>query len=112
MIENIMSKLSVNDQQEMARFSHIVNDPLSRRVLAKLASPHTPMCFNDIPLAKLDTTSTVMVISKLNLLEKAGLAESKMIKNSNGSVYKTYHATDVGTETANKYMRIEAEQYS
>ncbi len=110
-IDEIFGKLSTEQKYKVAQFSHIVNDPLSRRVLAKLASPHTPMCLDDMPIAKLQVTSPASVLSKLNLLERAGLVYSEMAKHDSG-VFKTYHATEQGKETVVKYMKAEAKQFA
>ena len=109
-IEKILEKLDEAERTQLGSFIQMLHDPLSRNILAKLASPHTPMCLNDLPLKKLDADNSVSVVSRLHKLESMNLVESEMIKQDSGA-YRTFHITDGGREIVQKYMKVESDRY-
>ena len=110
-IEKILEKLDEAERTELGSFIHMLHDPLSRNILAKLASPHTSMCLNDLPLEKLDATDSVSVMSRLHKFENMNLVESKMVKLGSDA-YRTFHVTAQGKQIVEKYMKKEFERYN
>lgn len=110
-IDKILGKLDESERAELGSFIHMLHDPLSRNILAKLASPHTPMCLNDVPLEKLDANDSVSVMSRLHKFENMNLVKSEMKKHNSGA-YRTFSITDGGKEIVQKYIKKESERYN
>ena len=110
-IEKILEKLDDAERTELGSFIHMVNDPLSRNILAKLASPHTLMCLNDLPLESLDANDSMSVISRLHKFENINLVESKMVKQDSGA-YRTFSVTAQGKQIVEKYIKKESKRYN
>lgn len=110
-IDKILEKLDADERSQLGGFVQMLNDPLSRKILAKLASPHTPMCLNDLPLKQLEASDSVSVMSRLHKFEGMNLVESKMIKHQSGA-YRTFDVTAEGRTIVEKYMKKEAETFA
>lgn len=110
-IEKILEKLDDAERTELGSFIHILCDPLSRNILAKLACPHTPMSLNDLPLRKLDAENSVSVMSRLHKFENMNLVESEMVKQESGT-YRTFQITEQGKKIVEKYMKKELKRYN
>jgi ferric iron reductase protein FhuF len=102
----IMKKLNVNDQKHIDLFMRVLTDKLSRKVLAKLASPNTPLSSNDLPLKTLEG-SKIATLTRFHQLEEIGLVNSKMVFKNDG-YYMVYHATPLGQTAVGQYMTEEA----
>ncbi len=93
--ERIMEKLDEDDKAYLSKFVKIVNDRLARNILAKMASPHSPICYDNVPLEELGGDNKFRIMSLLNTMEQIGLAKSEMVKRPKGS-FRQYHVTDEG----------------
>lgn len=110
-LDRILGKLDPSERTQLGGFVQILNDPLSRRILAKLASPHTPMCLNDLPLKQLEASDSISVMSRLHKFEEMNLVESKMVKHSAGA-YRTFDVTAAGRSIVEKYMKKESDIFA
>ena len=106
----IMEKLDDNDKAYLSKFIKIVNDPLGRKILAKMASPKSPICYEHIPLDLLGG-SKIGVMSMLKTMEEIGLAESEMTQRDTG-VFRTYSVTAEGRSLVEKHMQKEAKLFA
>lgn len=105
-LDRILGKLDAGERSQLGAFAQMINDPLSRNILAKLASPHTPMCLSDLPLKELQAKDSVSVMSRLHKFEQLKLVESKMVKHESGA-YRTFEVTSQGRTIVDKYMKQE-----
>ncbi len=101
-ISEILGKLTQDQKNHLV----ILNDPMTRKIMAKLASKHSPITSNDIPLDKLGIKNEVSVLSRLSFLEKNGLATSTNVQ-SNGKHAKRYTLNSKGMALVDSEMKRE-----
>lgn len=101
-ISKLLDKLTVEQKNHLV----VLNDPMTRKIMAKLASKHSPIMANDIPLGKLGIENEVSVLSRLSFLEKSGLATSTKEKNK-GKFTKKYTLNSKGIALVNSEMKRE-----
>jgi predicted transcriptional regulator len=106
----IMEKLNDNDKTYLSKFIKVVNDPLGRKILAKMASPKSPICYEHVPLELLGG-SKIGVMSMLKTMEEIGLAKSAMEKREAG-VFRTYSVTSEGRSLVEQHMQKEAKLFA
>ncbi len=102
----IIQTLDATEQSQIHKFMNVLTDKLSRMVLAKVASPNTPICSSELPMKVLPGTKIATMVS-LHELQNLDLVESKMILREDG-YHRVYHATTLGRKTVTDYMMQEA----
>ena len=100
------------DDQEMnatMRSLGMLTDPTTRKIMAKLASKHSPIAVNRVPVDKIGA-SRPQIISRLCLLENCGYVTST--KEMDGdSFYKIYRISKLGSKFVDKYMSAELSKF-
>lgn len=102
----IIQTLNATEQTQIKKFMHVLTDKLSRMVLAKVASPNTPICSSELPM-KVLSGSKIATMVTLHELESLELIDSKMVLREDG-YHRVYHATPLGRKTVGDYMMQEA----
>jgi len=102
----IMRELKEPEQKQLNQFIHVLTDKLSRMVLAKVASPNTPICSSELPMKSLGGSKIATMVA-LHGLQELSLVNSKMVLREDG-YHRVYHATALGRETVTQYMPYEA----
>jgi predicted transcriptional regulator len=110
-LDKILKKLDVSERSQLCNFMQVLSDSLSRKILAKLASSHTSMCLNDLPLKQLEVADSISIMSRLHKFERMNLVKSKMIKHESGA-YRTFDITDAGRRIVKKYLKKEAKLFA
>lgn len=109
-VNNLMEKLGSDDYTKFFHLAGVVADPITRKVLAKLASPQSPISIDSIPVDKIGADKP-MIINRLVQLEKLGLVKSEKVKSQHGYC-KKYFINDKGVEIVDKLMSTESKLYS
>jgi len=104
--QELMAKLGEQDQIELKKFVHFLSDDLSRNILLKLASPHSPIGSEDLPLKELGKHSKNAALHELNDMEKCKVVESEM-KKLNGRYHRVYDLTDEGKIFVREFVPAE-----
>lgn len=97
----------MNDQQlnDTLTSLSVLADPLSRKIMAKLASKHSPIAVNAVP-TKMLNASKAAIISRLCRLESYGLATS--VREKDGDLtYNVYKLNAVGERLVKNHMSVE-----
>ncbi len=108
-IEKIIEKFEGSEERQMFQFAGMLTDPLTRKIMAKLASPQSPISVDSIP-TKLDADKGA-VISRLSKLERVGLLSSEKVKAENGFC-KKYFINEKGKNLVSNYMKKESQQFA
>ncbi len=109
-VNNLMEKLGSDDYTKFFHLAGVVADPVTRKVLAKLASPQSPISIDSIPVDKIGATKPV-IITRLVQLEKIGFVRSEKVKSQHGYC-KKYFINDKGNDIVNKLMATESKLFS
>lgn len=103
-----IEKLGDSDERRVFKLAGMLADPLTRRIMAKLASPQGPISVDGIP--KELNGDRGATISRLSRLEQAGLLRSEKV--SAGSRFcKKYIINDNGRDPVSKYMKEESKLF-
>lgn len=108
-MDKILGKLQDSEEEEIFQIVEMLGDPLTRRIMAKLASPQSPISVDDIPTDKLNGERGA-IISRLDKLERRGLVKSEKIETKMG-FGKKYIIKDKARDWVTKYMSKELKQY-
>lgn len=100
--DQIMQKLDDDDKTYLSKFLKIVNNSLGRKILVKMASPTSSICYKNIP-SDLLGESKIRVMSMLQTMEEIGLAQSEMSHLDTG-VFRTYSVTAEGRSLVENRM--------
>ena len=106
------SKINDMDRQEIQNTMQVVGmltEPLTRRIMAKLASKHSPIAANDVPTDLLKA-SKPQIISRLSRLERFGLVRSER-KTVSAGFCKEYRINDSGKRWVHDYMTTEFSEF-
>lgn len=103
-----MDKLDDDDERRVFRLAGMLTEPLTRKIMARLASPQSPISVDSIPKGLGDRGA---VISRLTRLELAGLLRSESVKAENGFC-KKYFINDKGRDLVSKYMQKESKEFA
>ena len=109
-MEKIIGKFEGSEENQMFQFAGMLTDPLTRRILAKLASPQSPISVDSVPASELDADKG-SIISRLSKLESAGLLNSEKVKAENGFC-KKYFINENGKNLVSNYMKKESQQFA
>ena len=109
-IISLMEKLGSDNYTKFFHLAGIVADPVTRKVLAKLASPQSPISVDSIPIDKIGADKSV-IITRLVQLEKLGLVRSDKVKSQHGYC-KKYFINDKGIQIVDKLMTAESKLFS
>lgn len=109
-IEKIIGKFNGLEERQIFQFAGMLTDPLTRRILAKLASPQSPISVDSVPTSKLGADKGA-VISRLSKLENVGLLSSEKVKAENGFC-KKYFINENGKSLVSNYMKKESRQFT
>lgn len=101
MYEQILSKLGSEDRKELDKFILAMSNDISRNILRKLASPHSPISTEELPLKEIGG-SKVSSLGWLDNLEKMGFVNSDLIRKGD-RFYRVYDITDHGKTVVKKY---------
>lgn len=96
--------------QETLSFISVVADPLTRRIMAKLASKHSPIAVDAVP-TKLLNASKLQIVSRLCRLERQGLVTSKRKNMEDDTFYKEYSINDNGRALVDSHMSNELSKF-
>jgi len=114
-MKTIVELLShISDDAEREQFINImqvIDDPLSRDILGKLASPHSPILANKIP-EKLFKQSKINILSRIKKMVDMKLIESTFETSEDGLAYKKYDITKYGKVIALSHAQYETERHS
>ena len=80
----------------------LLSDPISRQLLGKLASPHSPILATEYPIKG---HSRNLVLMTLHRLEAVGVVKSEMIEQQN-SLVRQFEITELGRKVAGKIANI------
>ncbi len=108
-LDAIFEKFQDSEEREIFQFAGMLTDPLTRRIMAKLASPQSPISTDSIPTTKLNGDKGA-VISRLSKLERTGLLTSEKIK-AEGGFCKKYFINEKGRNFVTSYMQNESERF-
>lgn len=111
-IQEILAQIP--DQQErdqLINIMQVIQDPLSRDILGKLASPHSPILANKVP-TKLFAESKINILSRLKKMVDMELVESTFETSDDGMSYKKYEITKYGKNIAVQHAKSELEKHS
>ena len=109
-IEMILGKLPEAERNEVFQFAGMLTDPLTRRIMAKLASLQSPISTDSVPVGKLEGDKGT-VISRLSNLERVGLVRSEKTPAENGFC-KKYFINEKGKKFVAQYMQSESKLYA
>ena len=109
-VGEILGKLPGGSEKEIFRLAGMLTDPLTRDILAKLDSKHSPILTNDIPTGLLRAEKG-KIMSRLYKLHKIGLLTSTPMKKGDGFC-KEYAINEHGSSLVRKYMRSESKRYA
>lgn len=59
--DNLMEKLGSDDYTKFFRLAGVIADPVTRKVLAKLASPSSPISIDSIPVDKIGAAKSAII---------------------------------------------------
>lgn len=102
--------MSESDRTQLFHLAGVIADPVTRRIMAKLASKQSPISIDSIPLEKLDANKP-QVVSRLVKLERLGLIRAEKVKSQNGFCNK-YFINEKGSGIVSKLMGEESKLYS
>lgn len=109
-IDEILARVPDDERKQLINIIQIVEDPLSRDILGKLASPHSPILANKIPTS-LFNHSKISVLSRLKKMIDENLVESNF-ETSEGVSHKKYVLTEYGKTFALKHAKSEVAKHS
>ena len=98
------------DNMPYLKMAGVISDPLTRKILAKLSSKHSPINTNAIPIDKLNAKK-LQIINRLARLENVNLVTSELIKSDNGYC-RRYTANDNGKSIAKQLLSKELKEFS
>ena len=104
-----LDDMDEQDREKTLQFVSVLADPLTRRIMAKLASKHSPIAVNNVPAERLNTTKP-QIISRLCRLERYGLVTSHK-KTTDNVFYKEYSINENGRRWVDGYMRDELGEF-
>jgi len=111
-IEEILSQISnTQEREQLINIIQIIEDPLSRDILGKLASPHSPILANKIP-EKLFNQPKIHVLSRIKKMVDMKLIESTFENSEEGVAHKKYDITEYGKKIATTHAKYELEKHS
>jgi len=99
--EQVLSKLGLEERKEVDKFIMIVSDDVSKNILRKLASEHSPISFDDLPSEELGS-SKVISLNRLDVLEEMKWVTSDLEKKGEHHT-RVYSITDEGRDVTQKY---------
>lgn len=99
--EQVLSKLGLEERKEVDKFIMIVSDDVSKNILRKLASEHSPISFDDLPSKELGS-SKVISLNRLDVLEEMKWVTSDLEKKGEYHT-RVYSITDEGRDVTQKY---------
>ena len=105
---NPIDQMGKFDQRTLSLIS-VVADPLNRKIMAKLASKHSPIAMNNVPTQRLEA-SKIQVVSRLCRLERQGLVVSERKKDGD-SFYREYSISANGRVLVDSYMGNELNKF-
>ena len=108
-INTIFDKLEDSERQQVFQFAEMLTDPMTRRIMAKLASTHSPITTDKLPIDLLKG-SKAAIISRLSRLKRAGIISSESVESEDGFC-KRYSINENGEELVSKYMHKESLQF-
>ena len=109
-VNEILGNLNEVQRGKALEFAGALADPLTRRILAKLTSKHSPISVDNIPTQLLGAQRPE-VISRLSRLERYGLVSSNNM-TKDGTVHRRYEINDAGKELVHKYMKEESKNFA
>lgn len=99
--EQILARLGDTERAELDKFIFALSDDLSKNILRKLASPHSPISSDELPSRELGG-SKVASLRWLDMLEDMSFVRSELVKK--GERYcRVYDITNKGREVVQKY---------
>lgn len=111
-IEEILEQIpDTSEREQLLNILQIIEDPISRDILGKLASPHSPIPANKVP-ATLFKTTKINVLSRLKRMVDMKLVKSEFVSSGDGVSFKRYEITDYGKQMAMKHAKSETEKHS
>lgn len=106
---NVLDKMDDQQLQDTLRSLSVLADPLTRKIMAKLASKHSPIAANNIPVEQLNASEPA-IISRLCRLESYGFATTTKCVDD-GMSYKVYSINETGRRMVEKSMEAESAQF-
>ena len=112
-IEEMLAQLpNEEERDQFINIMQIIEDPLSRDILGKLASPHSPILANKIP-EKLFNQSKINILSRIKKMVDMKLIESTFEKSEKeGIAYKKYDITEYGEKIVSTHAKYELKRHS
>jgi predicted transcriptional regulator len=99
------------EREQLINIMQVIEDPISRDILGKLASPHSPIYANKVPTT-LFKQSKINILSRLKKMADMKLVESKFETSEDGLACKKYEITAYGKTVALKHAKSETEKHS
>jgi len=109
-IDEIFANMPNDDREQLIDYIQIIEDPLSRDILGKLASPHSPIYSNNIP-TMLFNAKEITILSRLKRMVNSKIIESKFVKE-NGKHVKKFDITEDGKTLATRYAKLEVAKHT
>jgi hypothetical protein len=97
-LAKMLSMLSPSEARKVLEAGSLVDDPLGKGLLLKLADKHSPIFADQLGFMAEDQRDLALL--RLYQFEEKGLADSKIIKRGNSSVQQ-FRISDLGRKTAN-----------
>lgn len=107
---NVLAEMNDQDLQDTLRSLSVLADPLTRRIMAKLASKHSPIAANAIPTDMLEA-SEAAIISRLCRLESYGFVTAAKNHPDDETFYKVYSINETGRRMVVNSMTAESEKF-
>lgn len=99
--DQIVQKLGSEERQQLDKFVLAMSNDVSKNILRKLASPHSPISSEELPM-KVIGGSKVTSLGWLDQLEDMGFVKSEMQRKGD-RFFRVYDITDNGKEIVKKY---------
>ena len=110
-VETLAQISNEEEREQIINIMQIVEDPLSRDILGKLTSPHSPILANKI--SRIFTNqSKINILDRMKRMAEAKLIKSTLTDSDEGMVCRKYEITKYGRKIAETYAKYEIEKYS
>ena len=111
-IEEMLAQIpNEQEREQLIDIMQIIEDPLCRNILGKLASPHSPIVANKIP-ENLFKNSKINILVRIKKMVDRELINSTFETSEEGMACKKYTITEYGKKIAQTHARSELEKHS
>jgi hypothetical protein len=95
-IAGISKTLKVRQLKELLKEASLITDPLGQELIAKAASPHSPISIEELTTFK--NGSRDEALARLYQFERLGIFKSAL-NSANGQMKRVFSITELGRKT-------------